>query len=43
MIHDLLRKMSPAKAHGFRSVVGHYIAGTAGAEELAKVLDELDW
>jgi len=42
MIQDLLRKMSPTKAHGFRSVVGHYIAGTAGADELAKVLDELD-
>jgi hypothetical protein len=42
MIQDLLRKMSPVKAHGFRSVVGHYIAGTAGAEELAKALDDLD-
>ena len=42
MIQDLPRKMSPVKAHGFRSVVGHYIAGTAGAEELAKVPDELD-
>jgi hypothetical protein len=41
-ILELLRKMPPAKAHGFRSVVGHYIAGTAGADELAKVLDELD-
>jgi hypothetical protein len=42
MIQDLLRKMSPVKAQGFRSVVGHYIAGTAGAEELAKALDELN-
>jgi hypothetical protein len=42
MIQDLLRKTSPVKAHGVRSVVGHYIAGTAGVEELAKVLDELD-
>lgn len=41
MIQDTLRKMSPMKAQSFRSVVGHYIAGTAGAEELAKVLDEL--
>lgn len=41
MIQDVLRKMSPVKAHGFRSVVGHYIAGTAGADELAKALDEL--
>ena len=30
------------KAHGFRSVVGHYIAGTAGAEELSKALDEIE-
>jgi hypothetical protein len=42
MIQDLLKKMPPVKAHGFRSVVGHYIAGTAGAEELAKAIDELD-
>jgi hypothetical protein len=40
MIQELLRKMPPVKAHAFRSVVGHYIAGTAGADELAKVLDE---
>jgi hypothetical protein len=42
LIQDVLRKMSPVKAHGFRSVVGHYIAGTAGAEELSKALDELE-
>ena len=42
MIQDLLKRMSPLKAHGFRSVVGHYIAGTAGADALAKALDELD-
>jgi hypothetical protein len=41
MIQDILRKMPPVKAHSFRSVVGHYIAGTAGADELAKALDEL--
>ena len=41
MIQDVLKKMSPVKAHGFRSVVGHYIAGTTGAEELSKALDEL--
>jgi len=41
LIRDVLRKMSPVKAHGFRSVVGHYIAGTAGADELAKALAEL--
>jgi len=38
----VLKKMSPVKAHTFRSVVGHYIAGTAGADELGKALDELD-
>ena len=42
MIQDLLRRMPPAKAHGLRSVVGHYIAGTAGAPELAKALAELE-
>jgi hypothetical protein len=42
MIRDVLRKMSPVKAHGARSGVGHCIAGTAGAEEFSKVLDELN-
>ncbi len=42
LIQDLMRKMPPMKAHGFRSMVGHYIAGTAGAAELAKALDELN-
>jgi hypothetical protein len=42
LIQDLLRKMSRVKAHGFRSVVGHYIAGTAGAEQLSKALDEIE-
>lgn len=42
MIQDLLHEMPPVKANGFRSVVGHYVAGTAGAEELAGALDELD-
>jgi len=41
LIQDLLRKMPPDKAHGVRSVVGHYIAGTAGSDKLAKVLDDL--
>ncbi len=41
LIQDLLHKMPPVKAHGFRSVVGHYIAGTAGADELGKALDDL--
>jgi hypothetical protein len=42
LIQELLQKMPPVKAHGFRSVVGHYIAGTAGADELSKALDNLD-
>ena len=42
MIQDLLQNMPPVQAHGFRSVVGHYVAGTAGAEELAVVLEEID-
>ena len=41
LIQDLLRKMSPAKAQAFRSVVGHYIAGTAGSDDLATALDDL--
>ena len=42
LIQDLLHQMPPVKAHSFRSVVGHYIAGTAGSDELIKALDELD-
>ena len=42
IILELLQKMPPMKAQGFRSVVGHYIAGTAGADELSKALDNLD-
>ena len=42
IIQDLLRKMPPLKAHALRSVVGHYIAGTAGAEQLSKALEELE-
>lgn len=42
LIQDLLHKLPPVKAHSFRSVVGHYIAGTAGASELRKALDDLD-
>lgn len=41
LIQALLRKMSPLEAQAFRSVVGHYIAGTAGAEELRKALEKL--
>ena len=42
LIQDLLRKMSPVEAQAFRSVVGHYIAGTAGTDELSRALDELE-
>lgn len=42
LIQDLLRNMSPVKAQAFRSVVGHYIAGTAGSDELATALEDLD-
>ena len=41
MIQDMLRKLPPVNAHAFRSVVGHYIAGTAGNKELDKVLAEV--
>ena len=42
LIQDLLRKMPPLKAHSFRSVVGHYIARTTGADELKAALDDLE-
>ena len=42
IIQEILRKMSPAKAHTFRSVVGHFIAGTIGSAELEKSLRDLD-
>ena len=42
LIQDLLRKMSPVKAQSFQSVVGHYIAGTIGEDELSKTLKSLD-
>lgn len=42
LIQDLLRKMPPVKAHSLRSVVGHYIAGTIGEDELSKTLESLD-
>lgn len=38
IVEEILQRMSPDKAHAFRSVVGHYIAGTAGDEELAGAL-----
>ena len=42
LIQDLFVKLPPAKAHALRSVVGHYIAGTAGAGELLVVLAGLE-
>ncbi len=42
LIQDLLRKMPPVEAHTFRSVVGHYIAGTVGDAELNEVLESVD-
>ncbi len=42
MIQDMLRKMPPAEAHAFRSVVGHYIAGTIGSTELKAAMKNLD-
>lgn len=42
LIQDLLRKMPPVKAHSLRSVVGHYIAGTIGEDELRQALKNLD-
>jgi len=41
MIQESLRGMSPVKAQALRSVVGHYIAGTAGIETLDQALAEL--
>jgi hypothetical protein len=42
IIHGLLQKMSPVKAHNFRSVVGHYIAGTIGSKEITEALADLE-
>jgi hypothetical protein len=42
LIQPLLQKMPPVKAHSFRSVVGHYIAGTIGSGELNKALKDLE-
>jgi hypothetical protein len=41
IVQDLIHKMPPVEAHTFRSVVGHYIAGTVGTEELIKVLEDV--
>lgn len=41
MIQDLLPKLHPMQAQVFRSVVGHYIAGTADEQELDDALAEI--
>ena len=41
IVQDILQSMPAVKAHAFRSVVGHYIAGTVGTDELLKVLENL--
>ncbi len=42
LIQDMLHEMPPVKAHSFRSVVGHYIAGTIDKAELDKALGTMD-
>ena len=42
LILDLLGQMPPDKAHSFRGVVGHYIAGTIGQDELDAALKIFD-
>ena len=42
MIQDILRELPPVRAHLLRSVVGHYIAGTAGEKELDAALSGLE-
>ncbi len=42
LIQDLLGKMPAVKAHTFRSVVGHYIAGTVGDDELDEALKSVN-
>jgi hypothetical protein len=42
IIQNLLQKMPPVKAHNFRSVVGHYIAGTVGSKEMTDALADLE-
>ena len=42
IIQEILQKLPPIKAHNFRSVVGHYIAGTVGAEEMTEALAGLE-
>jgi hypothetical protein len=41
IIQEILQKLPPMKAHNFRSVVGHYIAGTIGSKEMTDTLADL--
>ncbi len=41
LVQDTIVRLPPDRAHIFRSVIGHYIAGTAGQEELQSAL--ADW
>jgi hypothetical protein len=42
IVQEVLQGMSPVKAQAFRSVVGHYIAGTTGEADLDQALARLD-
>jgi hypothetical protein len=42
IIQETLQKLPPVKAHNFRSVVGHYIAGTIGSKEMTDALAGLE-
>jgi hypothetical protein len=42
IIQEILKKLPPVKAHNFRSVVGHYIAGTIGSREMTTALVDLE-
>ncbi len=42
IIQEILQKMPPMEAHAFRSVVGHYIAGTVGPKEMTDALADLE-
>jgi hypothetical protein len=41
IIQEILQKMPPVATHNFRSVVGHYIAGTIGAKEMTDALADI--
>jgi hypothetical protein len=42
LIVEILQTLPPDKAHNFRSVVGHYIAGTIGPKEITGALSDLN-